>query len=65
LDPGNRWGGNPDYFRRREDQVLLAVYESGFSGQAVRVAEVVSGQSDAYQEEIDAHRPVRRPLRPG
>jgi predicted dehydrogenase len=36
----------------------LAVYESGYSGQAVAVADVLSGKVHAYQDEIDARWPV-------
>lgn len=36
----------------------LAVYESGYSGQAVAVADILSGKAHAYQDEIDAHWPV-------
>lgn len=36
----------------------LAVYESGYTGQAVQVADVLSGKAHTYQDEIDAHWPV-------
>jgi len=36
----------------------LAVYESGYTGQAVKVADVLSGRAHAYQDEIDAHWPL-------
>jgi predicted dehydrogenase len=36
----------------------LAVYESGYTGQAVKIADVLSGKAHAYQDEIDAHWPV-------
>lgn len=36
----------------------LAVYESGYTGQAVKVADVLSGKAHVYQDEIDAHWPV-------
>lgn len=38
--------------------IPLAVYESGYSGQAARIADVLSGRIHAYQDEIDAHWPV-------
>lgn len=36
----------------------LAVYESGYTGQAVKIADVLSGKAHAYQDEIDAHWPL-------
>ena len=38
--------------------LALAVYESGWTGEAVKVADILSGARHAYQDEIDAHWPV-------
>lgn len=38
--------------------LALAVYESGYTGQSVKVADILSGKQDSYQREIDARWPV-------
>jgi hypothetical protein len=34
--------------------IAEAIYESGTTGQVVRVADVLSGKARSYQQEIDA-----------
>lgn len=56
-----RSGGKPEVDGRDGLKTLalaLAVYESGYTGEAVRVADILSGKRHAYQDEIDAHWPV-------
>jgi predicted dehydrogenase len=56
-----RTGGQPEVNGEEGLKTLalpLAVYESGYSGQAVQVADVLSGKVHAYQDEIDARWPV-------
>lgn len=56
-----RTGGQPEVNGEEGLKTLalpLAVYESGWTGQAVKVADVLNGALHAYQDEIDARWPV-------
>ncbi len=56
-----RTGGRPEVDGEEGLKTLavpLAVYESGYTGHAVKVADVLAGRAGTYQREIDAHWPV-------